>query len=275
MQTEDEISFTRPLTKQLEDRGFARSKLELESTDMIQDFGGFVGSCEALPVDPYDETRQRRRRYGRFILHAWDSTLKPTPIHNYEQTSDLNPTDGGVERKLPPLDEEQLESPFLRQVILEHFNELNPDSETAATVWEVGVHVLRYEVAPGSPCVASPPVLHKDGEPLTSIILLDRNNVQGGWTEVTDNEFNTRFRDVLCDPLELVVIDDSEVYHKVTSMEVAQANETGYRTVLLVDFTPMSANPNDYTLFGQLRWLVDSAQTLYEESSRLIRNVRF
>ena len=95
------------------------------------------------------------------------------------------------------------------------------------------------------PGVGVPNCLHKDGEPVTWIHLMNRKGVDGGENIITDNSQ----KQVLCEttlnaPLDSIGIVDEMVWHMVKPVRVAEPAAVGVRDVILVDFTPLMAAPS-------------------------------
>ena len=192
-----------------------------------------------MPADPRVKKDERRRRYGRFVYLPWADILSLSPVTKYHQDGALNPDDGGVAREFAPLTERMRRNRFLRAVIRLDFRMLPLSEEERRLAWQVGVHVVQMFARPGIPGVSSPDCLHKDGEPFTYVHLLRRQGVTGGESVVTDNSKRIIYEGMLARRMDSLVVKDSDVFHQVKRIEVSGSGQEGYRTALLVDFTPL------------------------------------
>lgn len=205
-----------------------------------------IGEFSDLPVDPYVKAGERHRRYGRFVYLPWSNSLSPRSVAVYQQDGSVNVEAGGVARQFPPLTDEMLANKLLNNLIRLDFALLPLTPDENSLPWDVGVHIIQMRARPGYPGISSPDCLHKDGEPFTYIHLLERKDVTGGVNVIADNLKVPIFQVTLTDAMDSLVVKDDTVYHHVQRVEVAPGLDQGYRTVLLIDFTPMKAQPNRY-----------------------------
>jgi hypothetical protein len=211
-----------------------------------------------LPPDRFNTRGVRRRRLAKFIhipskgylesiQPIWDQELGEN-VHSYFQSARLNPDQGGKQRKFAALLPEQTLNHFFRTTIgicsavVPRRNPTQPEY--------VNGHLVQVIATPGQPGISSPPVLHRDGEWITFAFLVERRNVTGGENVIaTLGSANREPRDVsptdilerftLENPWEGYVVDDQKVTHYVDSIFLDEvAAGCGWRTVLLIDFTP-------------------------------------
>ncbi|MCH8979559.1 MAG: 2OG-Fe dioxygenase family protein [Armatimonadetes bacterium] len=192
-----------------------------------------------MPADPYCESGNRYRRHSRFVLLPWLDLLVPRPITQYLQDRELNSKDGGMVRTFERLGGAMESNEFLRELILFDFHHTTFPEAARSMPMDVGIHAIRYVTRPGLPGISSPEGLHKDGEPYTYIHLIARCRVTGGESLVADNDKRSLATTSLMDCLDTVAVSDKDVYHAVTTVEVAPGETEGHRDVLLIDFTPM------------------------------------
>lgn len=203
---------------------------------------------EALPLDTYDKAANRYRQLTRYVLLPYAGLLVPRPYKaiTYKQDVGFNQEAMGIVRQFEAVPESICESDFLRALIMHDFANSPLDDETLAGPIEVGVHFIRLKATPNRPGVAVPNRLHKDGEPVTWIHLMNRKGVTGGENTITDNSQ----KQVLCEatlnaPLDSIGIVDDMVWHMVKPVQVVESATVGVRDVILVDFTPMVAAPSE------------------------------
>ena len=98
--------------------------------------------------------------------------------------------------------------------------------------------------------MASPNRVHRDGEHYTCAHLIDRHGVVGGENHIVDPEWadhemaavpQTAIRSAftLENPLDTYIVRDDRVAHHVAGVTLAPGTESGSRTILLIDYTPM------------------------------------
>lgn len=203
---------------------------------------------EALPLDTYDKAANRYRQLTRYVLLPFAGLLVPRPYKaiTYKQDVGFNQEAMGVTRQFQAVPDSICRSDFLRALIMHDFANSPLDDEMLAGPIEVGVHFIRLKATPDRPGVAVPNRLHKDGEPVTWIHLMNRKGVVGGENIITNNSQ----KKVLCEttlnaPLDSIGIVDDMVWHMVKPVRVAEPAKVGIRDVILVDFTPLVAAPSE------------------------------
>jgi hypothetical protein len=201
---------------------------------------------DALPQDTYDTAASRFRQLTRYVLLPFAGLLvsRPYKAITYKQDVGFNQEAMGIARQFAPVPDRICESDFLRALIMHDFANSPLDDDILAGPIEVGVHFIRLKATPDCPGVAVPNRLHKDGEPVTWIHLMNRKSVTGGENIITDNSQQR----VLCEttlnaPLDSIGLVDDMVWHMVTPVRVVEPATVGVRDVILVDFTPMVAAP--------------------------------
>jgi hypothetical protein len=196
-----------------------------------------------LALDPNDPNKARRRRYQKFIYIPWSKQLLVRPITYYQQAPGFNPQDGDRRRHFEGLGN-LIENELLTRLTIELFDALPVDGDYVTTTWDVGVHLIRMEARPGVPAVASPNRLHKDGEPFTAIVLVQRENVAGGTTIIAadGNGDKVLAKFTLTESFETAIVRDAAVWHHVTPVEVAKNSGLGVRDVVLIEFSPMKSD---------------------------------
>lgn len=222
----------------------------------------FLESCSELPWDEAAVEANRRRRYGTFVLLPWSGTLESVPpmwdarrgafVSRYVQAADLNPEQNGNVRVFAPLTADLAGNPFLLWLIRKAFGLVAPDFE-GRPVW-VGCHVIRLLATPKVQGRSSPDLVHRDGEPYTMAVLIDRTDVVGGENIIATMDAEGLHpaaidpRSVLAkftleSPWEGWMLCDERVAHYVSPVEARAGAVGGSRTVLLLDFTPMNPSP--------------------------------
>lgn len=177
----------------------------------------------------------------------------------YMQPPGMN-RDYGAERQFEPLPPSLLSHEGLQDVVDICF-QATPSSlfpNEARDSLKAAVHLICLKAKGERPGISSPNRAHVDGELSTTILLLDRVNVIGGGSLVVERRFadthpneipfEARRADFTLDQtLDMLTVDDRRLAHYVFPV-FARANTKGYRTVLLVDFTPLVPETSDQLL---------------------------
>ena len=145
-----------------------------------------------LPPDPHDPHGVRFRAYARGVIvppyrdicwlpPRWEGAA---PQVAYWQAPELNAEAAGRMRHFAAFPRGLLETPVIAETVrdalgvllgnglIEPFRLFEP--------WLVGLHLVKLLPRADRPAESSPPWVHRDGEPYTFVILLDRHNVVGG-----------------------------------------------------------------------------------------------
>lgn len=204
---------------------------------------------DSLALDPYDEKSGRYRQHSKYVLLPCLHLLVPQSsehAYSYKQDVGFNDEVIGEARKFQPVPDEILSNKLIASLILHDFKN-SPLYQYADTVpMEVGIHFIRMKATFSSPSISVPNRLHKDGEPCTWIHLINRNGVSGGENIITDNtQTNILCNQIMLRPLDSIGIVDDLVWHQVKPIHVEEQGKVGYRDVMLIDFTPMFAMPNN------------------------------
>ncbi|WP_202818823.1 2OG-Fe dioxygenase family protein [Actinosynnema sp. ALI-1.44] len=219
---------------------------------------------EQLPVDPYSSGDGRYRRFGRGILLPWNGEFMWMPetvadmpdgttagLNDYRQ-GEHNPEFSGVVRHMPGLTDAIRRNSLLSRLIQFDFAQTTWTEADSCWPVHVGVHLLKLSVdKPDGRAVASPDMLHQDGEPYTFAHLIYRRDAEGGENVIAAPEHAGSRPDalaaqdildqfVLRQPLDSYGVKDDLVSHYVAPVTVAPGAAMAERAILLIDFTPMT-----------------------------------
>jgi hypothetical protein len=78
--------------------------------------------------------------------------------------------------------------------------------------------------------------MHRDGVDWVCVVLVKRENVGSGTTEIYDSIRNVTSSFTLTEPLDTVLLDDSRVRHGVTPIAPLDSSGNGHRDVLVLTF---------------------------------------
>ncbi|MFJ6515128.1 2OG-Fe dioxygenase family protein [Streptomyces sp. NPDC091406] len=196
-------------------------------------------SWDGLEVDRYLRAgaAYRRRRYSEFQLTR--GTLERVPHGAFRQAAEINPLHGGAAREFAPIEQEVAQSPVLAALVRTLLDRL-PGSFDVST-GAIGIHQIRIIASRDAEGLPAPEGIHEDGHHFVAQVLMRRENVEGGVSQLYDREMTPLFRTLLTEPFETVVIDDRRVFHGVSAVEVAGDLPVGVRDMMLVDFFPRDA----------------------------------
>ena len=198
-------------------------------------------SWDGLPADRYmkDGVSYRRRRYSEFQLTG--AGLVRARHGAFRQSLAVNPLHGGVSRVFAPIEQEVAESKLLEALVRTLLTRLPGSFETSTGA--IGIHQIRIVASRDAEGLPAPEGIHEDGHHFVAQVLMRRENVEGGVSQLYDRQRSPLFRTVLTDPFETVIIDDRRVFHGVSAVESAGDMPVGVRDMMLVDFFPRTAEP--------------------------------
>lgn len=196
-------------------------------------------SWDGLRADRYlkDGAGYRRRRYSEF--HVTRTGLERSPHGAFRQAAEINPLHGGAAREFAPIEQEVADSPILAALVRTLLERL-PGSFDVST-GAIGIHQIRVIASREAEGLPAPEGIHEDGHHFVAQVLMRRENVVGGVSQLYDRGMTPLFRTLLTEPFETVVIDDRRVFHGVSAVEVADGMPVGVRDMMLVDFFPRGA----------------------------------
>jgi hypothetical protein len=234
---------TTELEKELRSKGFAFARaaqikpgLGLPPGGLPSDWETFAHSWDELVRDEYmaDGGRDRLRRHA--VLEAEPGktpVLRPKQPHY--QSRDYNPLNGGVARWFEPIRPEIVAGETMRRA-LEFSRGLFERLRPGVKRWKIEVHQFRIEAQPGAPGRPTPEGMHRDGVDCVLVLLIRRENVEKGTTEVRSVSGEPLGSFTLEEPFDAALVDDARVMHGVTPVLPLDASWPAYRDVLVVTF---------------------------------------
>lgn len=229
------------IAAQLNDSGFIRldasRTLRLLGDEAEASWDGFASSWDDLGTDRYmaDGGRYRRRRHAAF-LHG-DGQWMRKPHQPHYQSRDYNPLNGDVQRWFEPVLPATAEHPVTRAIfdlclsVISQTADAPPDRP-----WHIEYHQFRIETTPDHVGRPTPEGLHRDGVDWVFVMLLCRQNVREGMTEIGSPDGTRLGRFLLQKPGDAVLLDDRRILHGVTEIHAVDTSRPAYRDVLVVTF---------------------------------------
>ncbi len=204
-----------------------------------KDLNDFCDHWNRLKQDMYmaDGGTYRYRRYGEFDLDLEMDRFTLLPHQAYVQPSYINGLNGDVERHFEPLELSFSNSDLLRQllnVLAGVYNKTLGEN----IQWNVRLHPYRIIASDKMEGLPTPEGLHRDGVTFIASMMIKRQNVLGGVTDITDNDKYILASLQLTDPFDIMIADDAQTMHQVSGIVPENADiELAYRDVLVIAFT--------------------------------------
>jgi hypothetical protein len=204
-----------------------------------EEWEDFARSWNDLGDDRYmaDGGRYRRRRFATFNGSAQGFERKPHQPHY--QSREFNPLNGGIDRWFEPVTDAIATHRLTRDIfrVGESLFTRRTPAPLRPEAWHVEMHQFRVEAHPDSAGRPTPEGLHRDGVDWALVVLLRRQNLIGGETEIVDLQHSPVGRFALEKPLDSAWFDDSRVYHGVTAVLPLDPLRHAFRDVLIITFS--------------------------------------
>lgn len=224
----------------LADQGFVRFPAEetraMLGPEAVADWDDFAASWNDLGLDTFmaDGGRYRRRRFAAFAVAP--GLLERKPHQPHWQSRDYNPLNGGVQRWFEPVTDAIAHHPVTRGVIATGLDLFDPLSPASDAPWHVEMHQFRIEARAGEQGLPTPEGMHRDGVDWVIVMLVDRQNVDSGVTDIFAPDGSSLGSFTLTTPGDAVFLDDHRVLHGVTPIRPRNAQAPAVRDVLVVTF---------------------------------------
>ena len=96
----------------------------------------------------------------------------------------------------------------------------------------IQVHQIRVYANKGETNLV-PEGIHRDGFDIIAIVCINRNNICGGSNNVYDNNKIKMYNTTLQEG-DIMILNDKEVLHDVTSIKLANGKYVGYRDIFVL-----------------------------------------
>jgi len=185
-----------------------------------------TASFNSLPDDGYAKQALRQRRFSQFRAMHTDKGWRLTtlPHKPFVQSAEDNPLSGGIARHFEPLkcDVDPLLKDMLEQIGAKEANALHLD-----------VHQYRVFTQDDQARSPVPEGPHQDGHTIVGIMVVNRHNVTGGETTLTDLHRKEVLKTTL-EEAEGFFFQDPRFYHDASQI-TASAEGSGYRDVFVIN----------------------------------------
>ncbi len=202
------------------------------------DWETYAGSWDDLGPDRFmaDGGTYRKRRFACFSV--MEGGLAPKPPQPHFQTRDHNPLNGGVARFFEPVHDEIAFHSMNRAIMAVCFHAfvLATPADRRPAAWHVDMHQFRIEARSGESGQPTPEGLHRDGVDWVLVMMVGRNNVEGGVSTIADAGRRPLTTATLTAPLDASLVDDHRVFHGVSPIAAIDPSRPAHRDVLVVTF---------------------------------------
>ncbi len=177
--------------------------------------------------DQYLKGNYRFRRLSRFKILNGKVVQLP---HNFLfQSSDYNPILGDVIREYPEIEDELIKQKDFEKIILEFYEFCKLCSQFN----EIAVHQIRTITSADNVGEPAPEGVHQDGVDLVGIFCVNRDNIAGGITKLSQSKDASPVLEKILNPGEFLVFTDRQFWH-YTSPITAQSAGAGVRDVFVL-----------------------------------------
>ena len=205
------------------------------------DWADFAASWHNLVRDAYmgDGGRYRFRRHATYVWPA-HGALRLATHQPHFQDRHYNALNGGVERWFEPIEAEIADGAVLRALISAGHDLVSGSRPGAA--WHIEVHQFRITAEADAAGRPTPEGVHRDGVDNVMVMMVHRENIESGRTELYDRNGAAVADFTLTDSAELVVLDDERLAHGVTPVTPLESGRPSYRDVLVVTFRAVATD---------------------------------
>lgn len=202
-----------------------------------QDTTEFIANWNTLDMDQFmsDRGKYRTRKHATFTVNNSDKIIQKNKYIPHFQMIEYNSLNGGIARHFTEIGRKTIENPIfqnLLQFAYFTFSELKSEN------WFIEAHQFRIEAKPNNLGKPTPEGIHRDGVDFVLMALINRQNIQGGFTRIYNLDKTLKTEFMLENFLELALVDDHKVYHSVTETMVnsIEHSKFGIRDVLVITF---------------------------------------
>jgi hypothetical protein len=209
--------------------------------EAVAGWDAFAESWNDLGLDRFmaDGGRYRRRRFAAFSASPDPDSpggLARKPHQPHYQSRDYNGLNGGVQRWFEPVLDAVAEHPVTQGVLREGLALFHPLTVDPPRSWHVELHQFRIEAGDGEAGLPTPEGAHRDGVDWVIVMLVDRQNVASGVTDIFGNDGARLGAFTLEQPRDAVFLDDHRVMHGVTAISPLAPGAPARRDVLVATF---------------------------------------
>ncbi|MEY4543872.1 MAG: hypothetical protein RL685_67 [Pseudomonadota bacterium] len=233
--TEIKISSNGTLATELQKTGYSFRNFEFPGTSAAL-WTKLKSEWRYLGPDDYLQSERmfRFRRYGQLDLVPSGQGVSIRPPQPYEQSQEINRYAGGVARVFTPLRPGMLTNPLFERLARFTFGVFDVEPEYWNATWTVEVHMFRIVAEEGDGAPPTPEGIHRDGFPFGAVIMMGRENVRGGETQIFTPSEELIEAHTMTSEGEALFAFDARIKHYVTP--VSTYGGTGHRDILIFGY---------------------------------------
>lgn len=192
--------------------------------------GVFRGFYEDMPQDPYMGGEFRTRRHSS-VQKTEGGNYRLLPHAHFVQSQDVNKLVGDVERTFEPLDEKLATSDEFAKVV-DAFAEMAGFDAMEA---DIGIHQIRVRCSEDIKGDPAPEGRHQDGFKYIGIFVVERHNIEGGFSELylSGDPEEKPFLEKILGEHEMLIVNDQEIFHNASGIKPTDV-KGGYRDVFVL-----------------------------------------
>ena len=196
----------------------------------------FAGAWDGMALDQHmaDGGRYRRRRHAILSTKAGHPGLVREADGPHWQALDHNRLNGGVQRHFEPVPRD-ISAGAAFSGIADWARDVFDAAEPGCD-WHVEAHQFRIEAVRDSVGRPTPEGMHRDGVDWVLVMLVRRENVDRGMTEIATADGRALGAFPLAKPMEAVLLDDRRILHGVTPVVPHDPDRPAWRDVLVLTF---------------------------------------
>ncbi len=217
----------------------------LDKSQVNADWHAFSESWNNLPQDEFmaDGGRYRSRRHCVFTMDA-DGVLQRLEHQPHYQQRKFNAVNGGINRWFAPIEDMIADNPVMR-AILDVNRAVFCADDPAPAFWRIEMHQMRIKAMGDKPGKPTPEGLHRDGVDCVFIMFMERRNIGGGITTITDCNNQPLAIFHLTEPLDALFLDDRVLKHSVSPVwAVGDTSKSAHRDALIVTWKRIETTPS-------------------------------
>lgn len=198
-----------------------------------------------LPQDQFmaDGGKYRFRRFSEIIYDTSLDNFIIKPHSFFFQDKYLNKLNGGVNRRFECITPYVIFHPIMKDMI-RGYSEIFKKT-VSSRYWKIFFHQVRIQATSSLEGKPAPEGIHKDGVNFSTLFCVNRTPSSDGAINIMyDNEKNEIEKVTLNRFGDLVIFDDSKVFHSVTPLQVQEGEKEAHRDMLFLEFTAMG-NTNE------------------------------
>ena len=204
------------------DINFDFAKYYLKGNDLY-----FKSSFQTLPTDKYYNNK-RNRAFS--MLKIDKNIIQIVGNLKFYQSEIYNNFNGNKLRDYDNINENLLYDNLFHDMIKTFMNKVNEEFKEYNNLLQI--HQIRV-YANQSEIDLVPEGIHQDGFNMIGICCVNRSNIDGGISNIYNNEKDIIYSDELKEN-EMIIINDRKLFHDVSAIKLKNNNLEGYRDVFVL-----------------------------------------